>query len=116
MAESIDRAGLADFLRRRREQLQTSDVGLPDGARRRTPGLRRDEVAALAAMSTDYYTRLEQGRGPHPSPALLQSLARALRLTSDERDHLFHLAGQAPPPRALGDQPVRRVAVPARPA
>ena len=80
---------------------KTSDVGLPDGARRRTPGLRRDEVAALAAMSTDYYTRLEQGRGPHPSPSLLQSLARALRLTSDERDHLFHLAGQVPPPRAL---------------
>jgi transcriptional regulator with XRE-family HTH domain len=102
VADSIDRTGLADFLRRRREQLQPSDVGLPVGVRRRTPGLRRDEVAALATMSTDYYTRLEQGRGPHPSAALLQSLARALRLTADERDHLFHLAGQAPPPpRAL---------------
>jgi transcriptional regulator with XRE-family HTH domain len=95
----MDRPGLADFLRRRRSQLQPADVGLPPGARRRTPGLRRDEVASLAAMSTDYYTRLEQGRGPHPSVPLLSSLARALRMTDDERDHLFHLAGQAPPAR-----------------
>jgi transcriptional regulator with XRE-family HTH domain len=95
----MDRPGLADFLRRRREQLQPTDVGLPNGARRRTPGLRRDEVASLATMSTDYYTRLEQGRGPHPSVALLSSLARALRMSDDERDHLFHLAGQVPPPR-----------------
>ncbi len=95
----MDRAGLADFLRRRRERLVPADVGLPAGTRRRTPGLRRDEVSSLAGMSTDYYTRLEQGRGPHPSVPLLSSLARALRLTEDERDHLFHLAGQAPPPR-----------------
>jgi hypothetical protein len=95
----MDRTGLADFLRRRRERLQPADVGLPLGARRRTPGLRRDEVAALASMSTDYYTRLEQARGPHPSVPLLSSLARALRMTDDERDHLFHLAGQVPPPR-----------------
>jgi transcriptional regulator with XRE-family HTH domain len=67
--------------------------------RRRTPGLRRDEVAHLAGMSVDYYTRLEQARGPHPSAPLLASLARALRMTEDERDHLFHLAGQAPPVR-----------------
>jgi hypothetical protein len=66
---------------------------------RRTPGLRRDEVATLAAISTDYYTRLEQQRGPHPSPPVLSSLARALRLTEDERDHLFSVAGQSPPPR-----------------
>ncbi|WP_018500756.1 MmyB family transcriptional regulator [Parafrankia discariae] len=95
----MDRSGLADFLRRRRAQLQPSDVGLPPGARRRTPGLRRDEVAALAVMSTDYYTRLEQSRGPRPSAPLLAALARALRLSDDERDHLFHLAGQPPPPR-----------------
>jgi transcriptional regulator with XRE-family HTH domain len=95
----MDRAGLADFLRRHRDRLQPSDVGLPPGVRRRTRGLRRDEVASLAAMSTDYYTRLEQGRGPHPSVALLASLARALRMTADERDHLFHLAEQAPPAR-----------------
>jgi transcriptional regulator with XRE-family HTH domain len=76
-------------------------VGLPPGARRRTPGLRRDEVAGLAAISTDYYTRLEQRRGPHPSPAVLAALARALRMTDDERDHLFHLAGHPAPPRAV---------------
>jgi transcriptional regulator with XRE-family HTH domain len=95
----VDRPALADLLRNRRERLQPADVGLHEGRRRRTPGLRRDEVAALAAISTDYYTRLEQQRGPHPSPAVLGSLARALRLTEDERDHLFHLAGQPAPVR-----------------
>ncbi|WP_042421819.1 helix-turn-helix transcriptional regulator [Streptacidiphilus anmyonensis] len=93
----MDRAALADFLRRSRERLNTADVGLPDGARRRTPGLRREEVAGLAGMSVDYYTRLEQQRGPRPSPQLLAALARALRLSDDERDHLFHLSGQQPP-------------------
>ncbi|PZS31288.1 MAG: transcriptional regulator [Pseudonocardiales bacterium] len=102
----MDRAGLADFLRRRRERLSPADVGLPPGQRRRTPGLRRDEVSGLAGMSTDYYTRLEQCRGPHPSAPLLASLARALRLTDDERDHLFHLAGQAPPARHGSDSHV----------
>ena len=58
----MDRGALAGFLRRRRETLQPGDVGLPDGVRRRAPGLRREEVASLAAMSTDYYTRIEQGR------------------------------------------------------
>jgi hypothetical protein len=95
----MDRPALADLLRTRRERLRPGDVGLHEGQRRRTPGLRRDEVAALAAISTDYYTRLEQQRGPHPSPAVLGSLARALRLTEDERDHLFHLAGQPAPVR-----------------
>ena len=93
----MDRSELADFLRRRREHLTPDDVGLPLRSRRRTPGLRRDEVSALADMSTDYYTRLEQGRGPHPSIPVLTGLARALRLTTDECDHLFLLAGQAPP-------------------
>ncbi|MEZ0095939.1 helix-turn-helix transcriptional regulator [Streptacidiphilus sp. EB129] len=93
----MDRAQLADFLRRSRDRLTPADVGLPQGARRRTRGLRREEVAQLAGMSVDYYTRLEQQRGPHPSAQLLASLARALRLTDDERDHLFHLVGQAPP-------------------
>ncbi|PTA44584.1 transcriptional regulator [Micromonospora sp. RP3T] len=88
---------MADFLRRRREALRPGDVGLPPGARRRAPGLRREEVAALAAMSTDYYTRLEQRRGPQPSPNLLAGLARALRLTGDERDYLFRVAGHSPP-------------------
>lgn len=97
----MDRAGLADLLRNRRARLMPGDVGLPEGVRRRTPGLRRDEVAALAAISSDYYTRLEQQRGPHPSPAVLAALARALRMTDDERDHLFHLAGQPPPMRQV---------------
>ncbi|MFI7425397.1 helix-turn-helix transcriptional regulator [Micromonospora sp. NPDC049836] len=93
----MDRAALADFLRRRREALRPADVGLPAGARRRAPGLRREEVAALAAMSTDYYTRLEQQRGPQPSAQMLASLARALRLTGQERDYLFRVAGQNAP-------------------
>ncbi len=97
MLVGMDRAQLADFLRRSRSRLTPADVGLPDGARRRTPGLRREEVAQLAGMSVDYYTRLEQARGPRPSTQLLGALARALRLTGDERDHLHHLAGQAPP-------------------
>ncbi|WP_040813419.1 helix-turn-helix transcriptional regulator [Nocardia concava] len=95
----MDRTELADFLRRRREQLQPGTVGLPPGARRRTPGLRRDEVAMLAGMSTDYYTRLEQARGPRPSVQVLASLARALRLTDGERDHLYYLAGHQAPAR-----------------
>ncbi|MEU3642390.1 helix-turn-helix transcriptional regulator [Lentzea sp. NPDC034063] len=97
----MDRVELAGFLRRRREELRPEDVGLPVGARRRAPGLRREEVAALAAMSTDYYTRLEQQRGPQPSEQMLTSLARALRLSDDERDYLFRVAGRnAPSPQA----------------
>ncbi len=82
-------------------------MGLPPGARRRTPGLRREEVAALAGMSVDYYTRLEQSRGPRPSRQMLTALARALRLTDDERDHLFHLAGEEPPRRESASGHVR---------
>ncbi|MEU6847559.1 helix-turn-helix transcriptional regulator [Streptomyces sp. NPDC046716] len=93
----MNRAELADFLRRARTRLSPSDVGLAEGARRRTPGLRREEVAQLAGMSADYYTRLEQRRGSHPSRQMLTALARALRLTDAERDHLFHLAGEEPP-------------------
>ncbi|MFI5693069.1 helix-turn-helix transcriptional regulator [Kribbella sp. NPDC051586] len=98
----IDRDGLADFLRRRREVLHPADVGLPDGARRRTPGLRREEVAQLAGMSTDYYSRLEQSRGANPSEPIIASLTRALRCDLDERDHLYHLAGLTPPLRRAG--------------
>lgn len=93
----MDRAQLADFLRRRRAALQPEDVGLGRSARRRTRGLRREEVAMVAGMSTDYYTRLEQQRGPQPSSAMLGALARALRLSLAERDHLFRLAGRTPP-------------------
>lgn len=95
----IDRAGLAEFLRSRREALQPEDVGLPRGRRRRTAGLRREEVAALCTMSTDYYARLERERGPRPSEQMLAAIAQGLHLTLDERDHLFRLAGQQPPPR-----------------
>lgn len=95
----MDRVALAEFLRRRRERLQPADVGMAAGPRRRAPGLRREEVAQLAAMSTDYYTRLEQRRGPQPSIQMLTSLARALRLTNDERDYLFRVAGQNVPDR-----------------
>lgn len=97
----MDRAGLADFLRKRREMLQPEDVGLPQGARRRTAGLRREEVAALAEMSTDYYSRLERQRGPQPSEQMLAAIARGLHLTLDERDHLFLLAGHNTPRRAM---------------
>ncbi|WP_049565230.1 helix-turn-helix transcriptional regulator [Nonomuraea sp. SBT364] len=85
---------LAEFLRSRRARVTVRDVGLPDAGRRRTPGLRRQEVAQLAGMSIDYYIRLEQARGPHPSRQVLNALARALMLDQDERAHLFRLAGQ----------------------
>lgn len=93
----VDRAGLADFLRHRRDALQPEDVGMARSARRRTSGLRREEVAMVAGMSTDYYTRLEQQRGPQPSTSMLAAIARALRLSQAERDHLFRLAGHSPP-------------------
>jgi len=99
--ERMDQDGLSDFLRRRRAALQPADVGLTPGARRRTPGLRREEVAALAHMSTDFYARLEQGRGSRPSAETAAALARALRLAPVEREHLFALAGHTPPPRTF---------------
>ncbi|WP_262061616.1 helix-turn-helix domain-containing protein [Streptomyces sp. STR69] len=102
----MDTVGLADFLRRRRETLQPGDVGLIDGPRRRTRGLRREEVAGLAGMSTDYYTRLEQQRGPQPSQQMAAALARALRLSLDERDHLFSLIGHNVPARFLRSEHV----------
>ena len=96
----MDREQLADFLRKRREALRPEDVGLAVGPRRRTEGLRREEVAALCGMSTDYVARLEQKRGPNPSDQMLAAIARGLRLTLDERDHLFRLAGHNAPSRA----------------
>ncbi|WP_433538938.1 helix-turn-helix transcriptional regulator [Micromonospora sp. CA-249363] len=94
----MQREQLADFLRRRRQAIRPAEVGIADGPRRRTAGLRREEVAMLAGMSVDYVVRLEQGRSSQPSTQLLGALARALRLTDDERNHLFHLAGHQPPP------------------
>lgn len=104
MLEGMDRTALAEFLRARRASLTPADVGLPQGARRRAPGLRREEVAQLAVMSVDYYARLEQRRGPQPSTQMLAALARALRLTADERDYLHRVSGHAAPDRiAAGD-------------
>lgn len=100
----IDRAGLASFLRHRRESLQPEDVGLPRGQRRRTEGLRREEVAFLCHMSTDYYSRIEQERGPQPSEQMIVSIAQGLHLSLDERDHLFHLAGHVPPVRGADSE------------
>ena len=94
----MDRTELAAFLRARRAAVQPADAGLEAGRRRRTPGLRRQEVAQLAGMSVDYYTRLEQGRGPRPSRQMLAAIARALRLSGAERDYLFQVAGEPPGP------------------
>ena len=93
---AASRAELAAFLRARRARVTPEDAGLPRTPQRRTPGLRRQEVAQLAGMSVDYYIRLEQGRGPHPSRQVLSALARALMLSADEREYLFRMAGQAP--------------------
>lgn len=82
--------------------MQPEDVGLPRGRRRRTSGLRREEVAALCHMSADYYARLERQRGPQPSAQMIASIAQGLHLSRDERDHLFRLAGHQPPDRGAG--------------
>ncbi|BEL06691.1 helix-turn-helix transcriptional regulator [Actinoplanes sichuanensis] len=94
----MQRDELADFLRRRRAAVRPAQVGITEGPRRRTAGLRREEVAMLAGVSVDYVVRLEQGRSSRPSTQLLTALARALRLSDDERAHLFRLAGHQPPP------------------
>jgi transcriptional regulator with XRE-family HTH domain len=102
------RQELGAFLRSRRERITPADVGLPAGPRRRTPGLRREEVAQLTFISTEYYTRLEQARAPHPSREVLAQLARALRLSDAERDHLHHLAGTPPGPPPGPSREVRQ--------
>ncbi|WP_428935716.1 helix-turn-helix transcriptional regulator [Streptomyces sp. ACT015] len=107
----MSRAELADFLRRRREALRPAQMPStalhPPGPRaRRTPGLRREEVAALAGVSTSYYERLEQARAPRPSPQVLSALGTALRLTDSEREHLARLAGQIPPSTDTDPAPV----------
>lgn len=94
MSDEQRRQDLADFLRTRRMRLSPEQVGLIHGGRRRTPGLRREEVAQLANVGVSWYTLLEQGRDIHPSREVLQSIADALQLTSDERQHLFLLADQ----------------------
>ncbi|WIM93375.1 helix-turn-helix transcriptional regulator [Actinoplanes oblitus] len=101
------RIELAGFLRARREQLTPGDVGLPVGPRRRTPGLRRQEVAQLAAVSVEWYTRLEQGRVGVPGVTVLDSLAGALRLTDAQRRHLHLIARGEAPARRHEPAPVR---------
>ncbi|NJP89841.1 helix-turn-helix domain-containing protein [Nonomuraea sp. FMUSA5-5] len=103
----MDKQELGAFLRSRRERLMPQDVGLPTGPRRRTPGLRREEVAVLAHISTEYYVRLEQGRAPRPSAEVLAGIAAALRLTDAESDHLHVLAGTAPSRTGLHRRDVR---------
>jgi transcriptional regulator with XRE-family HTH domain len=100
----MDRRALGEYLRARREQLSPAEVGLPHGPRRRTPGLRREEVAQLAHVSVDHYSRLEQARGRNPSKTVLLTIARALRLNDLERAHLLQLAGMAEDGTA-GDPP-----------
>ncbi|MET8944932.1 helix-turn-helix transcriptional regulator [Streptomyces sp. NPDC004542] len=101
-------AEIADFLRSRRARITPDQVGLPDDGRpRRVPGLRRDEVARLAGVSTEYYTRLEQGRSAHPSTAVLDALARVLRLDETEREHLADLCARSRPARRSPEAPQR---------
>ncbi|GAA4953326.1 hypothetical protein HD597_009736 [Nonomuraea thailandensis] len=103
----MDKHALGEFLRNKRERVSPADVGLPQGRRRRTPGLRREEVAQLAYISVDHYTRLEQARGRHPSRRVLDGISRALRLSSQERARLFQLAGEREEREAA--TPVREV-------
>src|SRR4051812_34415335 len=91
----------AAVLRAWRDRMRPEEAGLPAGPGRRTPGLRREELAALAGVSVEYIVRLEQGRAQHPSAQMLGALARALRLSEDERDHLYRVGGAALPARGL---------------
>ncbi|MDH2424979.1 helix-turn-helix transcriptional regulator [Sphaerisporangium sp. TRM90804] len=105
----MDRSSeIADFLRSRRARITPDQAGLPGGGRaRRVPGLRRGEVADLAGVSTEYYTRLEQGRGGTPSPEVLEALARALRLDLAEREHLSDLLARPASARRTSASPQR---------
>ena len=90
-------AELGQAIHRWRDQISPGDVGLPSGGRRRASGLRREELAQLAGISVDYVMRLEQGRATNPSSQVVEALARALRLSAAEREHLYRLVGLAPP-------------------
>ncbi|MCS5719767.1 helix-turn-helix transcriptional regulator [Herbiconiux sp. CPCC 205763] len=103
----MDKHELGAFLRTRRERLRPEDVGLASGSRRRTPGLRREEIAVLAHISTEYYVRLEQGRAPRPSGEVLAGIGAALLLTDEESEHLHRLAGTAPIRTGLHRRDVR---------
>src|SRR5262249_42435148 len=95
--KTMDQAGLGATIRAWRDRLTPADVGLPPGRARRAAGLRREELAELAGLSVDYVIRLEQGRASTPSAQVVSALARALRLSKQERDHLYRLAGLQPP-------------------
>jgi transcriptional regulator with XRE-family HTH domain len=114
MADGGDPAALGQLLRSRRERLAPADVGLPAGSRRRTAGLRREEVALLANVSTTYYTFLEQGRQVRPSPQVLDALAGALRMSAAERKYLAVLAygppGGSGAPGAENETPLPELA------
>src|SRR6202011_2732635 len=97
MNDQERRKELAHFLRTRRERISPEAVGLPGGSRRRTPGLRREELAVVAGIGVTWYTGLEQGRAITVSPQVLESLARVLNLNAVERNHLFLLARQQQP-------------------
>jgi transcriptional regulator with XRE-family HTH domain len=102
------RKDLSEFLRTRRARIKPGDVGLSTFGRRRVPGLRREELAALAGVSVDYYVRLEQGRDVHPSTGVLDAIARALQLDEAEREHLHRLARRRPArPRKPSPERVR---------
>lgn len=113
MADLVQRQELASFLRSRREATDPVSIGLRPGPRRRTPGLRREEVAQLSGISVTWYTWLEQGRGISVSRQVIESLARVLRMTAPEREHLFTVAGLALPAPAVGpptvDDTLRRL-------
>ncbi|KAB8141285.1 helix-turn-helix domain-containing protein [Chloroflexia bacterium SDU3-3] len=104
MSDEQRRHELAEFLRTRRTRISPEQVGLFGGGRRRTPGLRREEVAHLAHVGVSWYTLLEQGRDIRPSRAVLQSIADALQLSPVERQHMFVLADQGPLPADLPEE------------
>jgi transcriptional regulator with XRE-family HTH domain len=107
VSNDIRKRELGAFLRSRRERLAPADVGLSSGPRRRTPGLRREEIAMVAGVGTTWYTWLEQGRDVKPSNEVLAALGKALKLDAAEKTHLFTLAGrQAPAPRPAGPERV----------
>jgi transcriptional regulator with XRE-family HTH domain len=113
MTDMVQREELASFLRSRREATDPVSVGVRPGPRRRTPGLRREELAQLSGISVTWYTWLEQGRRISVSREVIESLARVLRMTSPEREHLFTVAGLALPAQTVGppevDDTLRRL-------
>ncbi|MFF4121869.1 helix-turn-helix domain-containing protein, partial [Streptomyces sp. NPDC001714] len=101
--------GLSDFLRARRSAIDPHELGIEDASPRRVPGLRREELAALAGVSVDYYTRLEQGRPITPSESVLEALAQALQLDDAERSYLHAVARRPSTPRRRGQRTTQKV-------